>query len=176
MRTAGDLFRVSMAAQKRAQEALERHDAEAEGAIREVTAAADEARDAVIKLRSDIRVAGTDPDAHPTDELTRATLALTLAKAQVVSTEVALSRVRSGLESAWAVAARQCVQDGVTLLTAPGSVSDGDVLDRGDSGLDEPLPKNVVDFGPFYSLPVYRLEEVLHREKPAQRYEAGAPS
>lgn len=171
-RTAEDLFRVSMVAQARAQEALERHDAEAEGAIREVAAAADEARDAVIKLRTEIRLSGTDPDAHPTDELVRATEALTSAEQHASNIETRLAWDRGELEAAWAAAARQCVQDGVMLF---GSlVRSEEDLFLGNSGLDSPLPKNVRGSVTFYPLPVYELHEVTHREKPAQRYEAGA--
>lgn len=174
LRTAEDLFRVSLAAQMRAQEALEHHDAEAEGAIRQVTAAAEEARDVVIKLRNDIRQSGTDPEAHPTDELVRATTALTVAKQHANGVTAELGMIRVALEREWAAAARQCVQDGVLMF---GAISNRNAdMDRGDSDLDEPLPNNVKSMFSIYPLPVYELHEVLHREKPREGYAAGAAS
>lgn len=180
VRRSEDLFLMSMRAEMRALEELERHDADAEGAIREVTAAATEAHDAVIKLRTDIRLSGTDPEAHPTDELARATMALSEANAHTINVERDLNARRATLEAAWATAARQMVQDGVLLFGAIGDEAEHiRATVRVPAPMFDPMPANLRHVGDMWSdypLPVLELREITHREKPREGYAAGAAS
>lgn len=184
METAEDLYRISSAAQASAMDGLREHDAMAEGALRDVTGAVQEAEDAVLLIRRSIRESGTDPEAHPTDELVSATTALAHAREHADEVERSLTAARAGLEAAWCAAARQRLQDGVLLLSVAGEEVTrlrGEYLLHGDM---EPLPSNVVrsncnrffTFEDAYPFPVFGLTEVVRCERPASQYAAGGAS